>query len=174
MGVLRDANFSPTLWLKKLKYIYFRYIKLIFWQNLFIWSFSAYFHCSKPTEAAAVRLWCARWRHFQPIRGRLSRNPLSRNTHPHCTVKRGNKCLPYFIWVILYSFIVKPILISDWLLSFSLKTNVNYKTILMKTKWKFYCWWSTNLNLYNILGLKYHNSDMCPSEIIQTIFGETS
>ena len=82
VGVLRNTNFSPTLWLKKLYYIYFRYIKLIFWQNLFFWSFSAYFHSSKPTEAAAKTFWSARWRHFQPIRGRLFHNPLSRNTPP--------------------------------------------------------------------------------------------
>ena len=47
-----------------------------------VWSFSAYFHCSKPTEAAAIRVWSARWRHFEPIRARLSRNLLSRNTPP--------------------------------------------------------------------------------------------
>lgn len=29
--------------------------------------------CSKPTEAAATRLWSAWWRNFPPIRGRLSR-----------------------------------------------------------------------------------------------------
>ena len=52
------------------------------WQNWFIWSFSVYLHCSKPTEAAIIKLWNARWRHFQPIRARLSRNPLSRNTPP--------------------------------------------------------------------------------------------
>ena len=43
---------------------------------------SIYFHCSKSTEVAACRLWSERWRHFKPIRGRVSRNLLSRNTLP--------------------------------------------------------------------------------------------
>ena len=41
---------------------------------------SSCFGCSKPTEAADIRLWSARWRHFQPIKARLSRNLLSRHT----------------------------------------------------------------------------------------------
>ena len=82
VGVLRDIYFSPPLWLTKVKYIDFIYLRWISWQNWFIWSFSAYFYCSNPTEAATIRLWSARWRHFQPIRARLSRNPLSRNTPP--------------------------------------------------------------------------------------------
>ena len=40
------------------------------------------FLLSKPTAAAAIKLWNARWRHFQPIRTRLSRSLLSRNTPP--------------------------------------------------------------------------------------------
>ena len=44
-------------------------------KNWFNWSFSAYYDRSKPTEVAAIKPWSARWRHFQPIRERLSLIP---------------------------------------------------------------------------------------------------
>ena len=48
---------------------------------------SAYFHCLKSTEVAAIKGISARLRYFQPISGLLSLNHLSRNTPTHEVIK---------------------------------------------------------------------------------------
>ena len=58
--IVLNEDFEPIslvrylLMTQKFKYLDLRYIELIFWQKWFIWSFSAYFHCSKPIEVAGI------------------------------------------------------------------------------------------------------------------------
>ena len=57
---------SGYCWVREIRYIYFSPInlrvykfvryKIMFWQYWFIWSFAAYFHSSRPHQAACIKI----------------------------------------------------------------------------------------------------------------------
>ena len=80
MGVLWDTYFLPAYDSKKRNFWILDILDKYPGRTGLSDHFMPIFIDKNPTEAATIRLWSARWRHFQPIRARLSRNPLSRNT----------------------------------------------------------------------------------------------